>query len=46
VLYESIKHVADYNMDPVSRAYEEFYGSAKSRACASCGHVTPRPPGA
>jgi hypothetical protein len=27
----------------VSRAYEEFYGSEKSRTCASCGHVTPRP---
>ena len=43
VLYESIKHVTDYNADPVSRAYEEFYGSEKSRTCASCGHVTPRP---
>jgi len=43
VLYESIKHVADYNMDPVSRAYEEFYGTEKSRTCASCGRVTPRP---
>ena len=44
VLYESIKHVTDYTADPVSRAYEEFYGSEKSRTCASCGHVTPRPP--
>ena len=42
-LYESVKHVTDYNADPVSRAYEEFYGSEKSRTCASCGHVTPRP---
>jgi len=44
VLYETIRHVSDYNTDPVSRAYEEFYGSQKSRACAKCGHVTPRPP--
>lgn len=44
VLYESIKHVADYNMDPVSRAYEEFYGSENARTCARCGQVTPRPP--
>ena len=43
VLYETIRHVSDYNTDPVSRAYEEFYGSQKSRACAKCGHVTPRP---
>jgi hypothetical protein len=26
--------------DPVSRAYEEFYGSEKNRTCARCGHVT------
>jgi 3-hydroxyanthranilate 3,4-dioxygenase len=43
VLYESVKHVTDYNADPVSRAYEEFYGSEKGRTCAGCGHVTPRP---
>jgi 3-hydroxyanthranilate 3,4-dioxygenase len=44
-LYESIKHVTDYNADPVSRVYEEFYGSETHRTCAACGHVTPRPPG-
>jgi 3-hydroxyanthranilate 3,4-dioxygenase len=43
VLYETVKHVSDYNADPVSRAYEEFYGSETSRTCAQCGHVTPRP---
>jgi 3-hydroxyanthranilate 3,4-dioxygenase len=45
VLYESVKHVTDYNADPVSRAYEEFYGSERNRRCASCGHVSPRPHG-
>ena len=44
-LYESLKHVADYRADPVSRVYEEFYGSETHRTCAACGHVTPRPPG-
>jgi len=42
-LYETVKHVADYREDPVSRAYEEFYGSETHRTCAACGHVTPRP---
>ncbi len=42
-LYESIKHVADYRDDPVSRVYEEFYGTESHRTCAKCGHVTPRP---
>ena len=42
-LYESVKHVADYNADPVSRVYEEFYASEDNRTCASCGHVTSRP---
>lgn len=44
-LHESVTHVADYEADPVSRAYEEFYGSELHRTCASCGHVTPPPPG-
>ena len=44
-LYESVKHVQDYNADPVSRVYEEFYGSEAHRTCERCGHVTPRPPG-
>ena len=43
-LHESVKHVADYREDPVSRAYEEFYGSDAHRTCGRCGHVTPRPP--
>jgi 3-hydroxyanthranilate 3,4-dioxygenase len=43
-LHQSVKQVADYREDPVSRAYEEFYNSEKNRTCARCGHVTPRPP--
>ena len=39
-LHESVKHVADYREDPVSRAYEEFYGSEAHRTCTRCGHVT------
>jgi 3-hydroxyanthranilate 3,4-dioxygenase len=42
-LYESVKHVRDYREDPVSRAYEEFYGTDSHRTCGKCGHVTPRP---
>jgi 3-hydroxyanthranilate 3,4-dioxygenase len=42
-LYESIKHVADYREDPVSRAYAEFYDTESHRTCARCGHVTARP---
>jgi 3-hydroxyanthranilate 3,4-dioxygenase len=44
-LYRSVKHVTDYTADPVSRVYEEFFSSAASRACASCGHQTARPRG-
>ena len=43
-LHESVKQVADYREDPVSRAYEEFYGSEAHRTCSRCGHVTARPP--
>jgi 3-hydroxyanthranilate 3,4-dioxygenase len=42
-LYEAVRHVADYNEDPVSRVYEEFYSDAAHRSCERCGHVTPRP---
>jgi 3-hydroxyanthranilate 3,4-dioxygenase len=42
-LYETARHVPDYREDPVSRVYEEFYGSEAHRTCAKCGHVTPRP---
>ena len=42
-LYEAVRHVTDYRLDPVSRVYEEFYGSQSHRTCARCGHVTSRP---
>jgi 3-hydroxyanthranilate 3,4-dioxygenase len=45
LLHESVRHITDYETDPVSRVYEEFYGSEQNRTCSSCGHVTPRPPG-
>jgi hypothetical protein len=31
-------------MDPVSRVYEEFYGTEANRTCQQCGHVAPLPP--
>ena len=42
-LYETARHVADYREDPVSRVYEEFYGSEVNRTCKRCGHVATRP---
>ncbi|MEE8519179.1 MAG: cupin domain-containing protein [Dehalococcoidia bacterium] len=42
-LFESVRHVADYREDPVSRVYEEFYADESHRTCGSCGHVTERP---
>jgi 3-hydroxyanthranilate 3,4-dioxygenase len=42
-IHQSVKHVADYREDPVSRAYEEFYGSEEKRTCARCGHISPDP---
>ena len=39
-LYETARHVADYRDDPVSRVYEEFYGSDANRTCTRCGHMT------
>jgi 3-hydroxyanthranilate 3,4-dioxygenase len=44
-LFHVAKHVADYREDPVSRAYDEFYGTETHRTCASCGHVAPPRPG-
>ena len=42
-LYEAVRHVADYRDDPVTRVYEEFYGSEANRTCPSCGQVAPPP---
>ncbi len=42
-LYETERHVPDYREDPVSRAYDEFYGSEANRTCGKCGWVAPVP---
>jgi 3-hydroxyanthranilate 3,4-dioxygenase len=42
-LYETVRKVADYNDDPVSRVYEEFYSSDEKRTCPKCGTVAQRP---
>jgi len=42
-LYETARKVPDYDEDPVSRVYEEFYASEQRRTCAKCGHVARRP---
>ncbi|HLH25920.1 MAG TPA: cupin domain-containing protein [Chloroflexota bacterium] len=42
-LYETSRYVPDYHQDPVSRVYEEFYGSEAHRTCQQCGHVAPLP---
>ena len=42
-LHEAVRHVTDYNADPVSGVTDEFFGSEEHRTCGSCGHVTPRP---
>jgi RNA polymerase sigma factor (sigma-70 family) len=42
-LYETVRKVPDYNEDPVSRVYEEFYSSEQKRTCGKCGHVAQRP---
>ena len=41
-LFETVRHISDYNNDPVADVYEEFYESEKHRTCDHCGHVTPR----
>jgi 3-hydroxyanthranilate 3,4-dioxygenase len=42
-LYETVRKVPDYNEDPVSRVYEEFYSSEEKRTCRKCGTVAQRP---
>jgi 3-hydroxyanthranilate 3,4-dioxygenase len=42
-LYQAVRKVPDYNDDPVSRVYEEFYSSEERRTCLKCGHVAQRP---
>ena len=42
-LHEESFVVADYALDPVSKAYATFFDSEEFRTCKSCGHVMPRP---
>jgi 3-hydroxyanthranilate 3,4-dioxygenase len=42
-VYETSRYVPDYHQDPVSRVYEEFYGSEANRTCQQCGHVAAVP---
>ena len=42
-LYEAVRVVSDYNDDPVSKVYSEFYSADSHRTCSKCGHETPRP---
>lgn len=37
--------VRDYQDDPVSKAYRNFYGNAQARTCSKCGEVVPKPSG-
>jgi 3-hydroxyanthranilate 3,4-dioxygenase len=43
LLHEERAVVADYRADPVSKAYQRFFGSEELRTCKSCGHVMPAP---
>jgi 3-hydroxyanthranilate 3,4-dioxygenase len=43
LLHEEACVVADYALDPVSKAYKTFFDSEEFRTCKSCGTVTPRP---
>ena len=42
-LHEETFVVADYRLDPVSRAYENFFTSEDFRTCKHCGTVMPAP---
>jgi 3-hydroxyanthranilate 3,4-dioxygenase len=42
-VFETSRYVPDYHQDPVSRVYEEFYGSETNRTCQQCGHVAAVP---
>ena len=43
LLHEENFVVSDYTLDPVSKAYENFFESEAFRTCGKCGTVTPRP---
>jgi len=43
LLHEEPFSVADYALDPVSKAYARFFDSEALRTCAACAHVMPDP---
>lgn len=43
LLHEERYTVDDYRADPVSRAYNNFFGSIEARTCKHCGTVAPAP---
>jgi 3-hydroxyanthranilate 3,4-dioxygenase len=43
LLHEESFVVADYALDPVSKAYATFFESEEFRTCKSCGNLMPRP---
>ena len=43
LLHEETFVVADYALDPVSKAYAKFFDSEAARTCKTCGTVKPRP---
>ena len=42
LLHEVEFVVADYALDPVSKAYAAFFDNEKARTCTKCGTVAPR----
>lgn len=43
LLHEEQFIVADYALDPVSKAYANFFDSEEHRTCKKCGTVAPKP---
>ncbi len=41
LLHEEASVVQDYAADPVSQAYQRFFGNEEFRTCKSCGEVMP-----
>jgi len=43
LLHEESFVVADYALDPVSKAYQHFFESEAFRTCRNCGEIMPAP---
>jgi 3-hydroxyanthranilate 3,4-dioxygenase len=43
LLHEETFIVRDYAEDPVSKAYQRFFGNERFRTCKKCGEVMPAP---